>query len=202
VRITIGKRIPVMGGLAGGSTNAATTILLLNELWGLSLSREELVTLGREIGMDVPFYFVGNTAFDSEAGLRLEPIATTSSFDFVLACPEFGVSTREAYAGIDYSVIGSKAGLTESMRAAFLAGNCAGVVSCMHNDFEYSVFQRNPRLALIKQELQDAGCLGAMMTGSGSTVIGIAQNAVHAESVRKRISCRTIISKTKKPEAI
>ena len=117
VRITIGKKIPVMGGLAGGSANAATTLALLNRLWGLDLSTAECIDLARLVGMDVPYYFVGGTAFDAEAGLRLEPIESTCSFTFVLACPEFGVSTSAAYAGLDYGTIGRAAKDTALMRA-------------------------------------------------------------------------------------
>jgi 4-diphosphocytidyl-2-C-methyl-D-erythritol kinase len=196
VRITIEKKIPVMGGLAGGSANAATTLGLLNRLWGLDLSAAECIDLGRLIGMDVPYYFVGGTAFDAEAGLRLEPIESACSFSFVLACPEFGVSTSAAYAGLDYSPIGHAVKETALMRAALEKGDAGAVVSLMHNDFESSVYARYPRLAAIKREMLDAGCLAAMLTGSGSTVIGIARDRVHAEAVSTRISCRTILAET------
>jgi 4-diphosphocytidyl-2-C-methyl-D-erythritol kinase len=196
VRVTINKRIPVMGGLAGGSANAAVTLALLNELWELGLGIPELVVLGRSAGMDVPYYFIGNTAFDSEAGLRLEPIATTSSFVFVLACPDFGVSTKEAYAGIDYAAVGRRQDMTVQLRRELEAGCTDKVIRFLHNDFECSVFGRFPRLSAVRQELLDAGCSAALLTGSGSTVIGVAQDMAHAEKVRKSVSCRTIISRT------
>jgi len=196
VRVSINKRIPVMGGLAGGSANAAATLALLNELWELRLGIPELVVLGRSAGMDVPYYFIGNTAFDSEAGLRLEPIATACSFVFVLACPDFGVSTKEAYAGIDYTAVGRRQDVTVHLCRALEAGSSDKVVRFMHNDFECSVFGRFPRLSALRQELLDAGCSAALLTGSGSTVIGVAQDMAHAEKVRSKVSCRTIISST------
>lgn len=196
VSITIKKRIPVMGGLAGGSANAATTIVLLNELWGLRLPMGELKAVGSAVGMDVPYYFIGGTAFDSEAGGRLEPIATQCSFVFVLACPEFGVSTKEAYAAVDYGTAGRACGRTSGLRRALEAGEPDTAVTFMHNDFELPVFALFPRCATLKKELLDAGCRAAILTGSGSTVIGVARDPEHAAAVQKSIDCRTIISRT------
>jgi 4-diphosphocytidyl-2-C-methyl-D-erythritol kinase len=195
-RITIKKRIPVMGGLAGGSANAAATIALLNELWGLRLTLAELIALGRAVGMDVPYYFIGGTAFDSEAGGRLEPITTPCSFVFVLACPEFGVSTKEAYAGVDYGAVGRACNRTSGLRGALESGEPDKAVTLFHNDFELPVFALFPRCAALKKELLDAGCRAAVLTGSGSTVIGVARDLAHAAAVQKSISCRTIISST------
>jgi len=202
VRITILKKIPVMGGLAGGSANAATTLQLLNELWELGLTTPRLIDLGRSAGMDVPYYFIGGTAFDSEAGLRLEPIATDCSFVFVLACPDFGVSTREAYAGIVDAAVGHSRMLTAELRKALEARDQNAAVPLLHNDFEHSVCARFPRLSAIRQGLLEAGCSAAQLTGSGSTVIGVARDRVHAEEVCKKINCRTIISSTLSCQAV
>ncbi|MBN1130708.1 MAG: 4-(cytidine 5'-diphospho)-2-C-methyl-D-erythritol kinase [Chitinispirillaceae bacterium] len=196
VRIAIAKHIPVMGGLAGGSANAATTFEALNELWGLGLSTSRLIRLGRTIGMDVPYYFIGGTAFDSETGERLEPVATALAFTFVLAVPDFGVSTREAYEGIDYATAGKSTGMTADLRKALVA-NCADAVpSLMHNDFERTVFARHPRLAELKKRLMDAGCSAAVLSGSGSTVLGLAKDRVQAQRIGKQVDCGTIISST------
>jgi 4-diphosphocytidyl-2-C-methyl-D-erythritol kinase len=202
VRLTIRKRIPVMGGLAGGSANAAVTVALLNDLWQLRLETSQLIKLGRSIGMDVPYYFIGGTTFDSEAGLRLESIATGCTFVFVLACPDFGVSTKEAYKGIDVGAVGSSRMLTTKLREALGADNRNEAVRFMHNDFEGTLYPRFPRLSAIRHELLEAGCSAAQLTGSGSTVIGVARDRVHAEEIRKKISCRTIISATLPRQAI
>jgi 4-diphosphocytidyl-2-C-methyl-D-erythritol kinase len=196
VRISLDKRIPVMAGLAGGSANAAATLTLLNELWELRLSIPQCIDLGRKVGMDVPYYFYGGTAFDSEAGQRLEPVATDCSFVFVLACPDFGVSTTKAYAGIDYAVAGQNQQLTMHLRKALETGDRNKVFEFMHNDFELSVFSGFPRCSSIKKELLGAGCCTAHLTGSGSTVIGIARDLAHAEAIGRKISCKTIIAAT------
>lgn len=195
--IRLQKRIPVKGGLAGGSANAATTLHLLNDLWELGLDASRLIALGRKIGMDVPFYFAGKSVFDSEAGMKLDPIPTNSSFTFVLAIPDFGVSTSEAYAGVEYSTINRKRNLTQRLRDGLVVNDRRAIIASLHNDFERSVFARFPRLAVIKHELLEAGCRGSVMTGSGSTVIGIADNYSHAETIAGKIeNCRTIIAST------
>jgi 4-diphosphocytidyl-2-C-methyl-D-erythritol kinase len=197
VSIRLRKRIPVKGGLAGGSANAATTLQLLNELWDLKLASSALITLGRRIGMDVPFYFVGKSAFDAEAGLTLTPIPTNCVFSFVLAIPDFGVSTAEAYAGIDHGAVNTNSNLSKTLRDALVVDDKKAVFAAMHNDFERSVFSRFPRLAVIKHELLEAGCKGAVMTGSGSTVIGITEDRGLAETIAGKIeNCRTIIAST------
>lgn len=193
VRITIEKNIPVMGGLAGGSANAAATLQALAQLWGLSLSTEQFEKLGRELGMDVPFFFTGGTAFDSEATGVIKPIDTKLKFNIILAIPDFGVSTKEAYAGIDYTCVGKKISQTNNMITALENGNFNLFVRAMHNDFEFMVFKKFPRLKDIKNDLLSAGCVGVVMSGSGSTIIGILPTADVANKVVGKVDCETIV---------
>ena len=196
VRIMLHKRIPVQGGLAGGSANAATTLQLLSEVWKLRLSRERLMELGRMLGMDVPFYFIGNTAFDSEATGICKSLPTGIRLTFVLAVPDFGVSTADAYRGIDYSRTGGNRDATERMKHYCLANDMHGVVSSIHNDFEYSVFRVHPELEKIRRELLDAGCCTAVLSGSGSTVYGVVPEGCSAAEIRRKVSCRTLTAST------
>ena len=196
VRIVLEKRIPMMGGLAGGSADAAVTLQILNDLWKLRLSVRRLRDFGRALGMDVPYYFTGGTAFDTEAKGYIEPMPTQMNLTFVLAIPDFGVSTTEAYKGLDYKTIGRKRQLTEEMLHYCLANNRQGVVSSIHNDFEESVFARYPRLEAIKRELLDAGCEAAALSGSGSTLFGIVSDKEQAASVQGKMSCRTMTTAT------
>jgi 4-diphosphocytidyl-2-C-methyl-D-erythritol kinase len=195
VHIDIDKNIPVMGGLAGGSANAAATIQLLNNYWELGLSTETMMSIGRKLGMDVPFYFLGKTAFDSEATAVLYPIPTNIQLNFILAVPEFGVSTKAAYSSIDYNSIGKKTNETE-MLIKSLKDNSGHIYRFLHNDFENNVFKEFPRLADIKKELLDAGCATAMLSGSGSTVLGLVEKESNIENIARKISCRTIIAHT------
>ncbi len=195
VAITIEKRIPVMGGLAGGSANAATAIGMLDRLWGLGAERTELMAVGRELGMDVPYYFVGGTALDAEVGGEPERIETSIGFDFVLVIPRFGVSTREAYAGLDYGRTGRNGRCTKDMVRALRRGDFGGVVRNAHNDFEFSVFETHPELADLRRVLLECGCRAAFLSGSGSTVVGIAESREAARGVAAVIGARPEVSR-------
>jgi len=181
--VSIAKRIPVMGGLAGGSADAAATITALCRLWGLSLSRAEMLALGRELGMDVPYFFVGGTALDRETAGDPSPVTTSLSLDFVLVVPRFGVPTREAYAGLDYRLVNRNARLTAAMVEALGAGDRAGVARSVHNDFAATVYGRYPGLARLEKALLEQGCDAAWMSGSGSTMVGLARDQAHARRV-------------------
>jgi 4-diphosphocytidyl-2-C-methyl-D-erythritol kinase len=200
LRIVIEKNIPVMGGMAGGSANAAAMLRGLDELWGLGLTVDQYRELGRSLGMDVPFFFDGKTAFDSEAGGVIEPINTNLKFHIILAIPDFGVSTKEAYGGIDYGCIGRDILSTNKMKESLLSDDLESTIKNMHNDFELSIFNRHPQLRKIRDDLLKAGCLSACMTGSGSTIIGIATNQHSAEKIAGCIDgCRTIVTASYQP---
>jgi 4-diphosphocytidyl-2-C-methyl-D-erythritol kinase len=197
VRIHIEKHIPVQGGLAGGSANAASVIRLLDRMWNLNLPTEQLCDIGRSVGMDVPFFLLGNTAFDTEATGILEPVLTKLAFDFVLYVPDFGVSTAQAYGSIDYSLIARRLDETRRMRAALTRGEKEAVITAMHNDFESSVFPLHPRLMIMKTELLRAGCCAAYLTGSGSTLVGVARDADHAHDISGRLRGRALVVRSK-----
>jgi 4-diphosphocytidyl-2-C-methyl-D-erythritol kinase len=196
LKIIIEKRIPVMGGMAGGSANAAAMLAALNELWKLNLTYEQFCALGRQLGMDVPFFFTGKTAFDSETTGVLESVNTNLKFYFVLVIPDFGVSTKDAYGSLDYSRVGKNISVTNRLRNALEQGNIEEAANCVHNDFEISVFKRFPKLGEIRAVLLKAGCLAAGMSGSGSTMYGIASSCAHAEKAAASLDCRTLITET------
>ncbi|MDR3012660.1 MAG: 4-(cytidine 5'-diphospho)-2-C-methyl-D-erythritol kinase [Chitinispirillales bacterium] len=196
VRIFIDKKIPVMGGMAGGSANAAAALRAIDRLWELGLTIEQFKNLGRELGMDVPYFFTGGTAFDSEATGVIESIGATLKFHIVLAIPDFGISTKEAYGGIDYERIGKNVSLTNEMIGAFGSDDFDMAAKNLHNDFESSIFPRHPRLKEIRDDLLKAGCISACMTGSGSTIIGIASTKSAAQKIASSIDCRTIVTET------
>jgi 4-diphosphocytidyl-2-C-methyl-D-erythritol kinase len=196
VQINIKKNIPIKGGLAGGSANAATVLDMLNSLWQLELDIKQLCNLGRKIGMDVPFYFFGKTAFDTESTEVIKPVDTNVTFNFVLATPDFGVSTKEAYQKISYNKIGQNTEKTARMKFALQENDREQVIKNMHNDFELSVFKRYPALSQVKKELLKAGCLNVVMSGSGSTLVGIAKDQEHAQQVKKRFPMECVIAAT------
>jgi len=198
-RIAIDKRIPVMGGMAGGSANAAAMLRALNSIWGLHLTVGQYRDIGRELGMDVPYFFNGGTAFDSEAAGTLRSIDTSIKLHIVLAIPEFGISTKEAYGTIDYGRVARNTDLTHAMTEALSENDFDGAVNAVHNDFELTVFERYPRLREIRDGLLAAGCAAACMSGSGSTIIGIASDKRGAEKIAGKMDCKTIVTETLPP---
>jgi 4-diphosphocytidyl-2-C-methyl-D-erythritol kinase len=182
VSIDLVKKIPVQGGLAGGSANAATVIMMLNKIWNLGMDADAMMDIGSAIGRDVPYFFKGGTCFDTETGI-IEPINTGMSFHLVLCIPPFGVSTAEAYKNVDYSSIAKQIEKTDAMRSALLSGDIAAVAGNMHNDFESFVFPMYPLLKEIKNRLIEKGCYNAVMSGSGSTVIGLAADKNQAVGI-------------------
>jgi 4-diphosphocytidyl-2-C-methyl-D-erythritol kinase len=181
--IDIDKNIPVEGGLAGGSTNAASVLKMVNKLWQLGLSKEKLIELGRTLGMDVPFYFYGSTAFDSEATKLIRPIKNSEKLHFALIVPPFGVSTADAYGGIDYSKIGKKVLETENLEKAFEDKDLSLLANLMHNDFELTVFHKFRELEIIKAQLLERGSSSVILSGSGSTMVALAESKSHAVEI-------------------
>jgi 4-diphosphocytidyl-2-C-methyl-D-erythritol kinase len=187
VSIAIEKKIPVQGGLAGGSANAAETLKLLLELWNINIDLERKIALSRKLGMDVPFYFYGKTAFDSEATKNLIPLENNCpKLCFLLVIPPFGVSTKEAYSKIDYAKIGQNVIQTQEMAEGLKTGNLTKIKKNVHNDFEQSVFLSYSDLGKIKKGLLEIGADAAVMSGSGSTVVGIFSDLKIADIAKEK----------------
>jgi 4-diphosphocytidyl-2-C-methyl-D-erythritol kinase len=159
VAIELRKRIPAGGGLGGGSSNAAATLL------ALAADRHDLPQLALSLGSDVPFFLVGGTAYATGRGEVLTPLPSRAGIPLLLALPEERVLTRDAFARITrYS---APLGI-DAYRTGFAS---------FANDFEEPVFAMLPRLRDLKQRLYDAGATWASMTGSGSTIVGVFANA-------------------------
>lgn len=154
VAIELRKRIPAGGGLGGGSSNAATTLMALGG------DRDDLPELALSLGSDVPFFLVGGTAYATGRGEVLTPLPSMSGIPLLLLLPEERVMTKEAFARITRY---SPALGIEAYRAGF---------ENYTNDFEEPVFAVLPRLRDLKQRLYEAGATWASMTGSGSTIVG------------------------------
>ena len=172
IEITIRKNIPIGSGLAGGSADAAATLKGLNKLWNLGLKRKELIEIGKEIGMDVPFCIFGKTAFATGTGAILRRLRPIMEFDIILINPGFRISTKQAYEKIDMEKAGKRQS-TQEMVKAIESQNKEGVISSLHNDFEANAIKEHPVISEIKKELIKNGALNSLMSGSGPTVFGI-----------------------------
>jgi len=186
LEIEIEKHIPVQAGLAGGSTDAAATLRLLNQLYGEPLSRDALLMLAKKIGADVAFCLSGGTMWATGRGDRLEALPNAPTLHLVLIKPFAGVNTREAYRRFD--LIGQGGRLVQTdWKKALAQSSTQQIADLLYNDLETASIPLVPEILTIKQYLLEAECYGALMSGSGSCVFGIAQGKQHAIEVAGRL---------------
>lgn len=174
VEIKIDKKIPVAGGLGGGSSDAAQTLIGLNKLWSLGLNMVDLVKLGLKIGTDVVYQLIGGTKLAFHLGEKLKNLPPVPKMYLVLTNPGKPVPTQWAYTHVDYSQIGKKQ--LKELIAAIKEGNLKKIGQNLHNDFEFWVPNFFPVILKIKKRMLENGALGAIMSGSGPTVFGVFEN--------------------------
>lgn len=170
--IHIDKTIPVAAGLAGGSTDAAVTLKLLDKLWDLRLSKSELLDAGKKLGSDVPFCLQGGTALAEGLGDKLTVLSGTPDCYVLLAKPAMGVSTKEVYEGLKLEEIQRRPDIGRMLKG-IEAGDLAEIAGSMCNVLETVTVKKCSQIEEIKSRLLEYGALGSMMSGSGPTVFGI-----------------------------
>jgi len=168
VEIKLTKRIPLAAGLGGGSSDAATTLMALNEIFSFGLKKRELMMLGAKLGADVPFFIFGNTALVSGIGDKLKAVQNIPELNFVLINPQFPLSTKMVYDNLNLRLTREK--INYSIPRFFALGD---IIRELHNDLEEVSLKLHPELNNLKQILLCHGALGALMSGSGPTVFGI-----------------------------
>jgi 4-diphosphocytidyl-2-C-methyl-D-erythritol kinase len=181
VEIFIDKRIPVAAGLAGGSADAAAVIRGLNRIWNLGMDIGDMSAIGSKLGADVPFCIIGGTAFAEGIGDILTPIDAGTAMDILLVKPEIMVSTAWVYKNLDISSIKQRPNI-DGMILAIKAGDRRRVAQNLCNVLETVTAAQYPVIEHIKEEMMNAGALGAVMTGSGPTVAGIFDGYDHCMS--------------------
>jgi 4-diphosphocytidyl-2-C-methyl-D-erythritol kinase len=168
--ITIEKRIPVAAGLGGGSADAAATLLLLDELWETGMAREGLAQIAAEVGSDVPALLLGEPAYVRGHGELVEPVLLQTT-TWVVKPFAFGVSSADAYAWWDEgAATGPDPG---ALIAAAEAGNNTLLGSALYNDLHGPVVARHPEISQTIEKFIEAGAEGAVMSGSGPTVVAL-----------------------------
>jgi 4-diphosphocytidyl-2-C-methyl-D-erythritol kinase len=178
VRITLRKRIPTAAGLGGGSSNAATTLTVLNDLFRFGFDRERLIRIGARLGADVPFFIYGSTAWAFGIGDLLEP-AVIPEMWLVLVNPGFEVPTKWVYQSLNLPL--TKTPLKYSIPSF---SGIRDLASALSNDLEKVTVARYPVLEELKGFLLRQGAIGSLMSGSGPTVFGLfekEQDAIKAE---------------------
>jgi 4-diphosphocytidyl-2-C-methyl-D-erythritol kinase len=183
--IRIRKRIPVAGGLGGGSADAAATISALNELWRCGLDRQALAEIGARIGSDVPAAIAPGAVLMRGRGELLEDVDLPKLW-WVVVPMHFGVRSPDAYRWWDEGERRTGPDPAEALDAA-RAGDADRLGRLLFNDLEPPVFQRHPELREAKRRLLELGALGAVMSGSGSSIAGLTRDVRHAEALAGRI---------------
>jgi 4-diphosphocytidyl-2-C-methyl-D-erythritol kinase len=190
--IRIDKRIPVAGGLGGGSADAGATILALDELWGCGLDRAALAEIGERVGSDVPATLAPGPVVMSGRGELLEDVDLPELSWVVVRMP-FGVRSPDAYRWWDEGGRATGPDPVTLLEAA-RAGDPDRLGPLLFNDLEGPVFARHPELADVKRRLIETGALGAVMSGSGSSIAGLARDASHALELARRFEGAIVAS--------
>ncbi len=178
VKVTLNKKIPMGGGLGGGSSNAAATLIALDELFNLDIPRKTLAETALSLGSDVPFFLYSKPAFAESRGEILTPVKLKIPGFLVLVNPGIHVSTKEAFANIIPSR-SRKLDVGEIVNS--VNHNFEHAKELIRNDFEPYVFRRFPEIGRIKEFAEEQGALFAAMSGTGSTVYAIFENRKDAE---------------------
>jgi 4-diphosphocytidyl-2-C-methyl-D-erythritol kinase len=199
VEIVIDKSIPVAGGMAGGSADAAAVLVAMNELWELGVPRRDLHTLAAQLGSDVPFALHGGTALGTGRGEQLTPVLARNTFDWVLALGAEGLSTAAVYAEIDrMRAAGAPARQSdpEPLLTALSSGNPRQLAPLLGNDLQPAALSLQPGLRRTLRAGEEAGALAGIVSGSGPTCAFLCASADAAIAVASELAgagvCRTI----------
>lgn len=180
VHIDIVKNIPVSAGLAGGSTDAAAVLKLMNKMFNVNASNEELMELGLKLGADIPYCINGGTALCEGIGEKITPLPHFKDKILVLVKPSFGVSTKEVYKAfnLDKVRIHPK---TENLIEAMEQDNLYYVANNMKNLLENVTLRKHNILIKIKEDMNKYGAVGSMMSGSGPSVFAFFDDILKAQ---------------------
>lgn len=203
VAVTIAKRIPVAGGMAGGSADAAAALVACDELWGTGLSREELCAVAGGVGSDVAFAVAGGTAVGRGRGEQLTAVpAATATYHWVLALADGHLSTPAVFGELDRQRAGradlevADPGLSAELMAALAAGDSVRLGAALSNDLQEPALTLFPALRKTLEAGKEAGALGALVSGSGPTCLFLAGSAEHAARLAMALSsagvCRQV----------
>ncbi|MBS6671044.1 MAG: 4-(cytidine 5'-diphospho)-2-C-methyl-D-erythritol kinase [Actinomyces graevenitzii] len=186
VRILLDKAVPVAGGMAGGSADAAATLKACNEFWQVGLSLEELAHLGAQLGADVPFGLYGGVALGTGRGDLIEPLkAAPGPYYWTFALQDKGLSTAAVFKHFDATVQAPPAAdmPPEQLLAALEAGDVAEVSRHIRNDLQATAIDLRPELGQLIDLAERAGALAAMVSGSGPTVAALSSSRAVAERI-------------------
>ena len=204
VDLLLRKRVPVAGGMAGGSADAAATLVACNILWGTGISLLELSALAARLGADVPFPLTGATAVGSGRGDLVTPIMTRGSYHWVFALAEEGLSTPAVFRRFD-ELTGTGApavrDVPEALTSALRAGDAPALAASLHNDLQAAALDLRPELAQVIAVAEEAGALRAIVSGSGPTIAALVENPAGAQRVSRALMASGLVTDVLRADA-
>jgi 4-diphosphocytidyl-2-C-methyl-D-erythritol kinase len=188
--VSVAKSIPVAGGMAGGSADAAAALVALDRLWSLETSDDDLLALAAELGSDVPFALVGGTALGTGRGELVEPVADPATWWWVVVPSDEGLSTPEVYRRFDELTpdVPAEPEDAQALLLALRTGDPAILAGALHNDLEAAALDLRPDLAALLELGEQSGALRGLVSGSGPTCLFLAEDADAAREVAARLS--------------
>lgn len=195
VSVGLHKRIPIAGGLAGGSANAAGALLAAARLWQLSIDRTQLLKLAAELGSDVPFCLLGETALGTGHGEAVTEVPSGGPYHWVVATADGRLSTPKVYAEVDRlrdNGIGAYSDDVTGMLAALRTGDAQNLADWLRNDMTEAAISLRPQLREILDAGTEDGALAALVSGSGPTTLFLARDSHHANALAARLRLRRL----------
>lgn len=189
-RCTLQKHIPTRAGLAGGSADAAAAIRMMNRMFRLNMTREELISVGKEVGSDVPFCLINRPALVEGTGDIIHEFECNPDFEILLVKPKKGVSTKECFRLVDSMETDHPDCM--AMREALMTGDYQGVLDSLGNSLEAPAIQLVSQIRDVKAILNEKGFDGVLMSGSGSTVFGITRDKDLVENTMMELRAKKL----------
>ncbi len=196
IDIHLKKEIPVAGGMAGGSADAAGVIVGIDALFELGLSRDELERIGSELGSDVPFGIAGGTAIGRGRGDQLTPVLSQGTYQWVLALSNSGLSTPAVYGECDRLREGlsiAKPSANDALLQSLRAGDARELGKALSNDLQSAACSLRPALRLVLDVGNDYGSLGCIVSGSGPTVAFLVEDEERALDLTVALSASGVV---------
>jgi 4-diphosphocytidyl-2-C-methyl-D-erythritol kinase len=196
ISIHLKKEIPVAGGMAGGSADAAGVIVGMDALFELGLSRDELQRIGAELGSDVPFGIAGGTAIGRGRGDQLTPVLAQGTYQWVLALSSSGLSTPSVYAECDRLREGltiARPSANDALLQALRAGDAKELGKALSNDLQSAACSLRPALRLVLDVGREYGALGCIVSGSGPTVAFLVEDEEKALDLTVALSSSGVV---------
>lgn len=194
VHLNITKRVPIAGGMGGGSADAAAALLACDALWSSGFSRDELAKIAIDLGADVPFALIGGTAVGVGVGEQLTPAISKTPLHWVLVPSAFGLSTPAVYRTLDDLRLASGEEAPEipeidpQILSAMRSGDAHALADLLHNDLQAAALELAPELKDVLAAGKEAGALAGIVSGSGPTVAFLAESEDHAATIDALLS--------------